>query len=426
VTGARGLDAHLVVRRAGFALDVRLAVAPGEVLALVGPNGAGKSTVLQALAGLVPLDDGHVRLDGATLDGPGAWVPPERRRCGVVFQEHRVLGHLTALEDVAFGLRARGVRAGPARAAAAGSLAAVGLEDLAARRSARLSGGQAQRVAIARALVGDPALLLLDEPFAALDTGTRDLLHSVVREHLARTRRPAVLVTHDPRDTAALADRVLELAEGRVVRDRPAGPAGPGLVAVVVLAGGTGRRIGGGDKTALPVGGRPILHRLLDATAPLTTVVVADAPGAAERAAFPHARWVRERPAGGGPAAALAAGVAALPDDVDVVVALAGDHPFAGAALPRLLARLAGDPSLDAAVGVDGDGREQPLVAAYRAAPLRDRLRGVRAGAAVRPLLAGMTLARVPLSAAEALDVDTPQDLATARGLAAPPARQPP
>lgn len=444
---AGGLDAHLVARRGAFTLDLRLAVAPGEVVALVGPNGAGKSTVLRALAGLAPLDSGVVRLGDRTLDGPGSHVPPERRGCGVVFQDHLLVEHLTARENVAFGLRARGIRAARARTVADGWLDRLRMSEFAGARAGTLSGGQAQRVALARALASEPDLLLLDEPFAALDAHTRQHVRKVLRAHLATVPRPVVLVTHDPGDAAELADRVVVLADGRAVREgRPEDLARSGSTAgatatgwfppevgvasrhtppsdptpsagVVILAGGTGRRIGGGDKTALEVGGHSILHRLLADVAPLPTVVVADDPGARERARFPHARWVRERPTGAGPAVALAAGFTALPT-VEVMVAVAGDQPFAGPVVPRLLRALAEHPGADAAFGVDSDGREQPLLAAYRAAAVRHRLDAVRPGDALRTVRAGLVVHPVGLSDGEALDVDDAGDLARARSLA--------
>ena len=159
------LDARLVVRRAGFILDIELAVAAGEVVALLGPNGAGKTTALRSLAGLTGLDDGHVTLDGARVDGE----PPERRRIGVVFQDYLLFPHLSALDNVAFGPRCRHVPRREAREKAREWLLRVGLAEHVRKKPRQLSGGQAQRVALARALAAEPKLLLLDEPLAALD-----------------------------------------------------------------------------------------------------------------------------------------------------------------------------------------------------------------------------------------------------------------
>ena len=211
------LDAHVVVRRPAFTLDLPLAVEPGEVVALVGPNGAGKTTFLHAIAGLVDLDDGHVTLGGRALDdaATGVHVPAEERRCGLVFQQHLLFPHLSTLENVAFGLRARRVAHDEARRVSLEWLTRFGVASLADQPASKLSGGQAQRVALARTLAVDPEVLLLDEPFAALDEDTRPLVHGLLRDHVARSRRPVVLVTHDPADARALADRVVPIASGR-------------------------------------------------------------------------------------------------------------------------------------------------------------------------------------------------------------------
>ena len=210
----RGLDARLVVRRGSFVLDLDLEAEPGEVVALLGPNGAGKSTALRALAGLTPISDGHIRVDGE----PVHTLPPERRRIGMVFQDYLLFPHLSALENVAFGLRCQGVRRREARRRAAGWLERVGLADHAQARPRALSGGQAQRVALARALAVEPGLLLLDEPLSALDAHTRLEIRAALRRHLAGFGGAAVLVTHDPLDAMVLADRLVVLEDGRVVQ----------------------------------------------------------------------------------------------------------------------------------------------------------------------------------------------------------------
>ncbi|GLW47003.1 ABC transporter ATP-binding protein [Streptomyces sp. NBRC 14336] len=210
-----GLDAHLVVDRGEFRLDVALTVAPGEVVALLGPNGAGKSTALRALAGLTPLSDGHLRLDGRELDR----TPPEHRPVGVVFQDYLLFPHLTALDNVAFGPRCQGASKAESRARAAEWLDRMGLADHAQAKPRRLSGGQAQRVALARALAVNPRLLLLDEPLAALDARTRLEVRAALRRHLAAFEAVAVLVTHDPLDAMVLADRLVVVEHGRVVQE---------------------------------------------------------------------------------------------------------------------------------------------------------------------------------------------------------------
>ncbi|RCV49300.1 ABC transporter ATP-binding protein [Marinitenerispora sediminis] len=211
------LAAHLVVRRGGFVLDVRLRAAAGEVLALLGPNGAGKSTALRALAGLTAMADGQIVVDGRDL----TTTPTERRPIGMVFQDYLLFEHMSALENVAFGPRARGVPKAEARARAAELLERVGLAAHARRRPRALSGGQAQRVALARALAVRPRLLLLDEPLAALDAHTRADVRSRLRRDLADFDGAAVIVTHDPLDAMVLADRVTVIEDGAVVQEGP-------------------------------------------------------------------------------------------------------------------------------------------------------------------------------------------------------------
>ncbi|GGQ50632.1 MULTISPECIES: ABC transporter ATP-binding protein [Streptomyces althioticus group] len=210
-----GLDAHLVVERGSFRLDVTLTAAPGDVVALLGPNGAGKTTALRALAGLAPLTGGRLRLDGTDL----ARTPPESRPVGVVFQDYLLFPHLTALDNVAFGPRCRGAGRSEARTRAAAWLERMGLAEYTGAKPKRLSGGQAQRVALARALATDPRLLLLDEPLAALDARTRLEVRAQLRRHLADFEAVAVLVTHDPLDAMVLADRLVVVEHGRVVQE---------------------------------------------------------------------------------------------------------------------------------------------------------------------------------------------------------------
>ena len=224
------LDAHLVVRRDAFTLDVRLSAVAGQVVALLGPNGAGKTTALRALAGLTPLTDGRLAVAGRVLDSPaaGVFVPPERRDIGVVFQDYLLFPHLSARDNVAFGPRARGASKAAARAVATDRLARVGLTDQLHAKPRRLSGGQAQRVALARALAVDPALLLLDEPLAALDARTKMDTRAHLHQHLtepggadpvAGRPRATLLVTHDPLDALVLADRLVVVENGRVVQE---------------------------------------------------------------------------------------------------------------------------------------------------------------------------------------------------------------
>jgi molybdate transport system ATP-binding protein len=212
------LQAQVTLRAGTLTVDAELAAAGSDVIGLLGPNGAGKTTVLRALAGLDPLVRGRVVLDGDVLEdtAAGTRVPPDRRRIGVVFQEYLLFPHLSALDNVAFGLRARGMSRRQSREQSAEWLSRLGLADRVAARPRALSGGQAQRVALARALVTDPRLLLLDEPLAALDAGARAELRRELRRHLASFDGTCLLVTHDPIEAMALADQLVILENGRV------------------------------------------------------------------------------------------------------------------------------------------------------------------------------------------------------------------
>jgi molybdate transport system ATP-binding protein len=217
------LAADVRVRRGTVHVELDVRVADGEVLAVLGPNGAGKSTLLRVLAGLLAPDEGRVEVDGEAWDdvAAGVHLPPHRRRLGMVFQDHLLFPHLSVTDNVAFGLRTRGAGRREARAVAADWLARVELADLGGRRPGQLSGGQAQRAALARALAGEPALLLLDEPLSALDARTRLTVRAELRRHLGEFPGSTVLVTHDPIDAMALADRVVVVEEGRVVQAGP-------------------------------------------------------------------------------------------------------------------------------------------------------------------------------------------------------------
>lgn len=214
------LSAAVCVDLDGFTLDVELTMQPGQTTAVVGPNGAGKTTLLRALAGLRALSAGRIEVDGVVLDDPatGTYVVPERRPVGVVFQDNLLFPHLDALDNVAFGLRTRGHNRRDARRVALEWLDRVGLADRQHARPAELSGGQAQRVALARSLAPNPAVLLLDEPLAALDTTTRNEVRRHLRRHLDTFAGVGLLVTHDPVDAAVLADHVIVLDNGSVAQ----------------------------------------------------------------------------------------------------------------------------------------------------------------------------------------------------------------
>jgi molybdate transport system ATP-binding protein len=214
------LEAAVSLRKGTLDLDVELEVANRGVVVLLGPNAAGKTTLLRALAGLVPLERGRVALDGVVLEdtGTGVRMPTEQRPIGVVFQDYLLFPHLSVLENVAFGLRARGAGRAAARTRALVMLERVGLADRASVKPRALSGGQAQRVALARALATDPRLLLLDEPLAAMDAGARAELRRSLSRHLAAFPGTCLVITHDPIEAMTLGDRVVVLEAGRVVQ----------------------------------------------------------------------------------------------------------------------------------------------------------------------------------------------------------------
>jgi molybdate transport system ATP-binding protein len=220
VAPTAGLDGRLVVDRGRFRLDIALTAQPGEVVALLGPNGAGKTTALRVLSGLLPLTEGHVNVGGRCLDDGGSvFVRPDRRSIGVVFQDYLLFPHLTALDNVAFGPRCRGASRAQSRAVAEQWLFRVGLSELSRSKPRQLSGGQGQRVALARALALEPALLLLDEPLAALDARTRLDTRAELHRHLALHAGATLIVTHDPLDALVLADRLVIIEDGRIVQE---------------------------------------------------------------------------------------------------------------------------------------------------------------------------------------------------------------
>ena len=197
----------------GFRIDgLDLTVAPGELVAVIGASGSGKSTVLKLAAGFLAPARGRVVIDGADVTG----APPRLRELGVVFQAYALFPHMTALDNVAYPLKVRGLDRRARREQAMRMLALVGLETLAGRRPDQLSGGQQQRVALARALVFRPRALLLDEPLSALDAALRgemrDEIRRLQREHAIATLH----VTHDQEEALSMADRVVVMREGRI------------------------------------------------------------------------------------------------------------------------------------------------------------------------------------------------------------------
>jgi iron(III) transport system ATP-binding protein len=197
---------------------VSLVAAAGEVLALLGPSGSGKSTLLHAVAGFLEPTAGIVRIAGATVAGEGRVVAPERRSVGVVFQNHALWPHLSALDTVAYPVRRRGAGRAQARAEARATLDLFGIAHLADRRPAELSGGEQQRVGLARALARRAALYLFDEPTAHLDTHLRGLFLDQLVTRRREQGAAAVYATHDAEEALALADRVALLRDGRLVQ----------------------------------------------------------------------------------------------------------------------------------------------------------------------------------------------------------------
>lgn len=227
-----------VTRRFGATAAVEgadLRAGAGEITCLVGPSGCGKTTLLRVAAGFERLQSGRVELDGALLSGEGVFVPPEHRPIGFVFQDYVLFPHLTAGENVAFGLT--DIPGPERRRRAEAELAAAGLDGFAARYPHQLSGGQQQRVALARALARRPKAMLLDEPFASIDGALRARLRDEVRSLLKAAGAATILVTHDAEEALALGDRIAIMREGRIIEtarpqdlfERPATPEGAAI-----------------------------------------------------------------------------------------------------------------------------------------------------------------------------------------------------
>ncbi|MBI4939170.1 MAG: ABC transporter ATP-binding protein [Actinobacteria bacterium] len=263
---------------AGFGGDpvlrgVDLEVEPGTTTAVLGPSGCGKTTLLRAVAGFVRPDAGSVTIDGERVAAAGTpargpvWMPPERRPVGYVAQEGALFPHLSVADNVSFGLgRAQRRDRTATRARVEALLELVSLDrGVAGVRPSELSGGQQQRVALARALARRPRLVLLDEPFSALDAGLRSSTRAAVKEALAATGVTVVLVTHDQGEALSFADRVALVREGRVVQvdapaaayahpvDRPAAEfLGDAVVLPGTVTGGVARCVLGAVPAASP------------------------------------------------------------------------------------------------------------------------------------------------------------------------------
>lgn len=223
-------------------LDIE--VVRGEFLSLLGPSGCGKTTTLQMIAGFVEPSGGSIRLDGVDLSG----LPPNRRGLGIVFQSYALFPHMTAAQNVAFGLEMRKTPRDDARKRVADALAMVGLADKGERFPRQMSGGQQQRVALARALVIRPSILLLDEPLSNLDAKMREEMQVELRQIQRELGTTTVLVTHDQQEALALSDRIVVMNGGRVeqigapleVYERPASPFVASFLGTTNVFKGTG------------------------------------------------------------------------------------------------------------------------------------------------------------------------------------------
>lgn len=195
---------------------VNLAISPGEVVCLVGHSGCGKSTLLRTIAGIETPDRGRVFLDGREVSGPSVFVEPEARNIGFVFQDYALFPHLTAEENILFGLK-RFARA-EAREKAEAIIARVGIGHLVGRYPHMLSGGEQQRVALARALAPQPGIVLMDEPFSNLDQGLRDKVRNDTLSLLRALGTTVVMVTHDPEEALSAGDRVVLMRSGQIIQ----------------------------------------------------------------------------------------------------------------------------------------------------------------------------------------------------------------
>lgn len=194
--------------------NINLQVQQGELLAILGKSGSGKSTLLNIIAGLVQADGGNIIINQTNH----THTPPEQREIAMMFQDFALLPHLNVWQNVAFGLKMRGVAKSQAQALSHKMLAEVGLHDHAERHINQLSGGEQQRVALARALVVEPKVLLLDEPFSSLDTNLRQQLQQQIRQLVKQRNIPAVLVSHDPAEACLMADKIALLHSGSLIQ----------------------------------------------------------------------------------------------------------------------------------------------------------------------------------------------------------------
>ncbi|MGC4029709.1 MAG: ABC transporter ATP-binding protein [Steroidobacteraceae bacterium] len=205
-------DLHLAYGSVAALTGINLAVARGEFIALLGPSGCGKTSLLRSIAGFVHPQRGAIRLNGRDVAG----LPARHRNIGLMFQSYALFPHMTALENVRFGLECRRVPKREADERSRGALTLVGLEHLSERRPRQLSGGQQQRVALARAIVIEPDILLLDEPLAAIDKQLRTQMQNELRLLQRRLGVTAVFVTHDQEEAMSMADRIVVMRDGEI------------------------------------------------------------------------------------------------------------------------------------------------------------------------------------------------------------------
>lgn len=207
---SHGFGALEAVRNVSFELK------PGEIICLLGPSGCGKTTMLRIAAGIVRPKAGRVLLDGREVAGPNAFVPPEARNVGLMFQDYALFPHLTILQNVAFGLNS--MAPALAKKEARQALLRVGLAEYEDQYPHALSGGEQQRVALARAIVPRPSIMLMDEPFSGLDQRLRESVRAETLALLKETRASSVLVTHDPVEAMGMADRILLMRRGELIQ----------------------------------------------------------------------------------------------------------------------------------------------------------------------------------------------------------------
>ncbi|MEI7433532.1 MAG: ATP-binding cassette domain-containing protein [Methanomicrobiales archaeon] len=202
-----------------YELSVNLTVKPGEFLILTGNNGAGKSTILNIVAGFMIPDHGYIRADGKTMfdSANGTTIPPEERQIGYVFQNSAVFPHLTVSENIAYGLRAKGMDKSVRDRKVAGLIERLKLDQLLDYKADKLSGGQMQLVALGRAIAIDPVLLLLDEPYQALDSTVYPIVKDCIQDIVQSLEIPCILVTHQDSDQEPANCRTCRIHEGKIV-----------------------------------------------------------------------------------------------------------------------------------------------------------------------------------------------------------------